>query len=398
MRIFHTADWHLGQTLHGFDREHEHNAFLTHLLALLEEHRPNALLVSGDIFDTINPSAQAQRTLFNFIHSAHQTLPTLQIILTAGNHDAAGRLEAPSTLLQFANTHVVGIIDRHENGSIQLEKLVIPLTDDSGTVQVLVLAIPFLRIADLPHLPAAHDPYLEGIAALYHAATQQALHLKSTRYPNARILAMGHGTVQAGLRSADSERPIVIGNSEELPPSTFPTELEYVALGHLHRPQSDPAHRLVYSGSPIPLSFSETDYRHRICQIDLLPNTPPALSEHRIPSLQTLPAADTAPTHSHPFLEVRILANQPDPARRKKIEDALANKAARLASIRVETPALSHTADDPFLHLKSLDAIERMDPLELMTSAHLEHTKTPPSPQLVAALNEVVSKLDTLPA
>ena len=417
MRIFHTADWHLGQTLHGFDREHEHNAFLTHLLALLEEHRPNALLVSGDIFDTINPSAQAQRTLFNFIHSAHQTLPTLQIILTAGNHDAAGRLEAPSTLLQFANTHVVGIIDRHENGSIQLEKLVIPLTDDSGTVQVLVLAIPFLRIADLPHLPAAHDPYLEGIAALYHAATQQALHLKSTRYPNARILAMGHGTVQAGLRSADSERPIVIGNSEELPPSTFPTELEYVALGHLHRPQSDPTHRLVYSGSPIPLSFSETDYRHRICQIDLLPNTPPALSEHRIPrtvellripqkpapldevipSLQTLPAADTAPTHSHPFLEVRILANQPDPARRKKIEDALANKAARLASIRVETPALSHTADDPFLHLKSLDAIERMAPLELMTSAHLEQTKTLPSPQLVAALNEVVSKLDTLP-
>ena len=172
------------------------------------------------------------------------------------------------------------------------------------------------------------------------------------------------------------------------------------------------------SGSPIPPPFSETSYRHRICQIDLPPNTPHTLSEHLIPrtvellripskpapldevipALRALPDANTAPAHSHPFLEVRILANQPDPARRKKIEDALANKAARLASIRVETPALSHTADDPFLHLKSLDAIERMDPLELMTSAHLEHTKTPPSPQLVAALNEVVSKLDTLPA
>lgn len=413
MRIFHTADWHLGQSLHGFDREQEHAAFLAHLLSLLKEHQPNALLVSGDIFDTINPSAQAQRTLFTFIHAAHQTLPTLQIILTAGNHDAAGRLEAPSDLLQFANTRVIGTIDRHEDGRIHLEKLIIPLTDHAGTVQALVLAIPFLRISDLPHLPTAKDPYLEGIAALYHATTQEALRLKSVHYPHARILAMGHGTVQAGLRSADSERPIVIGNSEEIPPSTFPPELEYIALGHLHRPQSDPTHRLVYSGSPIPLSFSETAYRHRICQIDLSSHQPPALSEHLIPrtvellripnhpapieevipTLLALPNADTSPARSHPFLEVRILANQPDPARRKKIEDALANKAARLASIRIEAPSHSPTTDDPFLHLKSLDAIERMDPLELMTAAHLEQNHAPPSPELIAALNQVVSKL-----
>jgi exonuclease SbcD len=418
MRIFHTADWHLGQTLHGFDREHEHNAFLAHLLTLIKEHRPDALLVSGDVFDTINPSANAQRTLFNFIHTAHETLPSLQIILTAGNHDAAGRLEAPADLLRFVNTRVVGIIDRNENGSIQLEKLVIPLTGPSGTVQALILAIPFLRIADVPNLPSATDPYLEGIAALYHSATQEALRLKSTKHPNARIIAMGHGTVQAGVRSADSERPIVIGTSEELPLSTFPAEIDYVALGHLHRPQACPANRIVYSGSPIPLSFSETTYRHRICQIDILPNHPPSLTEHLIPrsiellripnkpapiedvisALQQLPHTNSTPDHTHPFLEVRILADQPDPARRKKIEDALANKAARLASIRVENPAQNPSTLDPFLPLKSLDAIERMDPLELMTAAHLEQTKTPPSPRLVAALNEVVSTLPNLPA
>ncbi len=414
MRLFHTADWHLGQTFHGFDREPEHHAFLQHLLHLIHQHRPDALLVSGDVFDTVNPSASAQRCLFNFIRSAHHSLPSLQIILTAGNHDAAARLEAPDELFRMANTRAIGTVERDAKQNIQFEKLVIPLSDTTGTVRTLVIAIPFLRLPDLPLLPAANNPYLEGVAALYQQATQFALSLKSSKYPEASLIAMGHGTIQAGLRSTDSERPIIIGNSEELPPSTFPPELEYIALGHLHRPQACPSNRTVYSGSPIPLSFSETTYHHRICQIDLTLNQPPSLSEHLIPrsvnllripqkpapleqvltALQQLPPALSTPPQSHPFLEVRVLANQPDPARRKKIEDAVHDKAVRLASLRIESPERDPANADSFLPLLDLDAIERMDPRELLAAATSEHHGTQPSPQLLAALHEVLSKLD----
>ena len=91
LTVFHTADWHLGQTFHGFDRDYEHQQFLDWLLAELRIRKPNALIVAGDVFDTINPSAAAQRRFYTFLADTHAALPELQIVLTAGNHDAGAR-------------------------------------------------------------------------------------------------------------------------------------------------------------------------------------------------------------------------------------------------------------------------------------------------------------------
>jgi exonuclease SbcD len=88
LRVFHTADWHLGQTFHAFDRDYEHGRFLEWLLQALAERKPDALLIAGDIFDTINPSAAAQKRYFGFLAEARRRLPALQIVVTAGNHDA----------------------------------------------------------------------------------------------------------------------------------------------------------------------------------------------------------------------------------------------------------------------------------------------------------------------
>ena len=92
LTVFHTADWHLGQSFCGFDRDFEHAAFLDWLLHELQSHQPDALLVAGDVFDSINPSALSQKRYFDFLASAHELLPALQIVITAGNHDAGARL------------------------------------------------------------------------------------------------------------------------------------------------------------------------------------------------------------------------------------------------------------------------------------------------------------------
>jgi exonuclease SbcD len=96
LRIIHTSDWHLGQTLHQFDRSVEHQAFLDWLSDTLVSEQTDALLICGDIFDTANPSAAAQKQFYRFLQQSKTRLPQLQIVIIAGNHDSPGRLEAPA--------------------------------------------------------------------------------------------------------------------------------------------------------------------------------------------------------------------------------------------------------------------------------------------------------------
>ncbi|MCF5104301.1 exonuclease subunit SbcD, partial [Pseudomonas proteolytica] len=100
MRLFHTSDWHLGQNLHGQERDFEHACFLDWLLGQLKLHGPDALLIAGDIFDTVNPPLKAQERLYDFIISAHEQNPTLTIVMIAGNHDSGSRIELPAPLMR----------------------------------------------------------------------------------------------------------------------------------------------------------------------------------------------------------------------------------------------------------------------------------------------------------
>ena len=109
MKILATSDWHLGNLFHGNDRLPEHKHFLQWLLVQIAEQKPDALLVAGDIFDNGNPSAAAQTVYYEFLADATHLCPNMQIIITAGNHDSASRLEAPRPLLaryQIGRAHV----------------------------------------------------------------------------------------------------------------------------------------------------------------------------------------------------------------------------------------------------------------------------------------------------
>jgi len=413
LRLLHTADWHLGQTFHLYERDYEHAQFLAWLLTVISERKPDVLLLSGDVFDSVNPSASAQRRYYQFLHEARATLPTLQMVVIAGNHDAAARLEAPAELLEGLNIHVVGTVSRSEAGEITRSKFIVPLRNAAGEVCALALALPFLRPSDVPFLSGTADPYLDGIRELYRQVSVDAAQLRDSTYPGTALVALGHCHMQDAVESRDSERRIVIGGAEALSTDIFPPELTYVALGHLHKPQELDGGRVRYSGSPIPLSFSEKEYEHRVLEVVLeagrlssvtgvpVPRAVPLLRVPRgkavgfielLEQLADLPAQHELALELHPFLEVRVLDDGPDPTRRRRIEEALEGKAVRLASLRME-PVFRENGAEGEGAAPVLEDLGSLDPLEIMLGAHQERYQSAPEEDVIGVLKEILQEI-----
>ena len=378
MRLLHTSDWHLGQSLHNFERHYEHQRFLDWLLDTVVAEQADALLIAGDIFDNANPSSASQKQLYRFLQQAKERAPHLNLIVIAGNHDSPGRLEAPGPLLEAHGTRVIGAVQRREDGEIDIESLVLPLTGRSGAIEAWCLAVPFLRPGDVPRVAVEEgaDPYLAGIALLYKQALELAL---SKREDGQAILAMGHCHMVDGQMSNDSERRIVIGGTEMLPAGIFDPAIVYAALGHLHLAQSvGKQQHIRYSGSPIPLSFAEVGYQHQILRIDIdgaavgeiTPlMVPRAVDLLRVPTkpapiaqvLEELAALEVeiTPPDRQPFLEVRVLLDAPEPGLRSRIEAALDGKPVRLAKIETSSAARTSSIDSDVM---TLDQLEKLKP------------------------------------
>jgi exonuclease SbcD len=378
MRLLHTSDWHLGQSLHNFERHYEHQRFLDWLLDTITTEQADALLIAGDIFDNANPSSASQKQLYRFLQQAKERAPHLNLIVIAGNHDSPGRLEAPGPLLEVHGTRVIGAVQRNAEGEIDIESLVLPLTGRGGAVEAWCLAVPFLRPGDVPRIETEEgaDPYLAGIALLYKQALELAL---SKRQDGQAILAMGHCHMVDGQMSNDSERRIVIGGTEMLPAGIFDPAIVYAALGHLHLAQSvGKQQHIRYCGSPIPLSFAEVGYQHQILRIDIdgaavreiTPlMVPRAVDLLRIPAkpaplaqvLEELALLDVpdSPPDQQPFLEVRVLLDAPEPGLRSRIETALDGKPVRLAKIETSSAARASSIDTDVM---TLDQLEKLKP------------------------------------
>ena len=391
MRLLHTSDWHLGQTLHNYERTYEHQCFLDWLLDTLVAQDVDALLIAGDIFDTANPSAAAQKQLYRFLQQARARSPLLDIVVIAGNHDSPGRLEAPGPLLEAHGTSVIGHVLRNKDLEIDLERHVVALHDKTGAVKAWCLAIPFLRPGDVPRLAPIEgeetpaDPYLAGIGLLY----QQAYALAAGKCLDGQaIVAMGHCHMVDGTASLESERRIVIGGTEALPAAIFDPAIAYAALGHLHLAQRvGQKEHLRYSGSPLPLSFAEVGYQHQVLQVDLADGAatvtplmvPRAVELLRVPSqpapldeaLAALAALELPelPLQQQPFLEVRVLLDAPEPGLRGRIEAAIAGKAVRLA--KIEPTRKNDTAGSAATAM-SLDQLAQLQPDDIFRRLYLQ--------------------------
>jgi len=352
LRLFHTSDWHLGQNLHGQDRDFEHACFLEWLLRQLASEKPDVLLIAGDIFDTVNPPVKAQERLYDFIVSAHEQNANLTIVMIAGNHDSGSRIELPAPLMRRLRTHALGRVLWLDDGQLDVERLLLPLPDAKGKVRAWCLALPFLRPAEVTGAQLGDD-YLRGIGQVHEWLIAAA---NAKRKKGQALIAVSHAHMAGGSVSEDSERSLIIGNAEALPASLFGPSITYVALGHLHKPQKvNGETRIRYSGSPIPLSFSEIGYQHQILDITLdgekLLNVEPRLIPRAV-NLQRLgpaPLADVlvqlkdlpdidllADVQRQPWLEVRVRLDEPQPDLRHQVETALQGKAVRLVRIAAE--------------------------------------------------------------
>ncbi|KFE54931.1 exonuclease SbcCD subunit D C-terminal domain-containing protein [Pseudomonas syringae] len=387
MRLFHTSDWHLGQNLHGQERDFEHASFLAWLLARLAERKPDVLLIAGDIFDTVNPTVKAQERLYDFIVNAHEQQPLLTIVMIAGNHDSGSRIELPAPLMRRLRTHALGRVLWLDDGTLDVERLLLPLPDANGEIGAWCLALPFLRPAEVTG-PTLGDNYLRGIGQV-HELLIAAANLK--RRPGQALIAISHAHMAGGSVSEDSERSLIIGNAEALPASLFGESITYVALGHLHKPQRvNGEERIRYSGSPIPLSFSEIGYQHQILEIDcegdqlrsvetlLVPRAvnlqrigPAPLAELLL-QLKDLPDIDLlADIDRQPWLEVRVRLDEPQPDLRNQIESALEGKAVRL--VRIGAEYAGKGSGEGGDNDEGLIELDQLSPQELFSRAWLDN-------------------------
>lgn len=243
MRIIHTSDWHLGHTLMDKTREEEMKSFFSFLIDVIIKERVDALLISGDIFDTGTPSNAALSLYYSFLASIKNT-KCKDVFIIAGNHDSPSLLSAPKEILEMVNVHIYATKE-------DIEPYVI---DD----KVVVLPIPFPRDQELRRLVQGgtikeeDDRLRLAIEELYKTETEKT----ASAYPSLPIVAMGH--LMATNINVEDKPDLYIGGLGAVSSGSFPKALSYVALGHIHKKMNlNSSGTLCYSGSPIPFSFKE---------------------------------------------------------------------------------------------------------------------------------------------
>ena len=266
MRVLHTADWHLGQRLHGQERTAEHRHFLfQQLLPLLSDERVDALVLAGDVFDTGAPSTTALGLYYEFLAAVARHTPCRQVVVVGGNHDSAATLHAPDPVLRQLGVRVVGDVPE------AFEDQVFTLNDPRGRPRLAVAAVPFVRERHLGLRLAGCDQteiqaqIRDGMAGHYARVAELARAHHAAGLP---VLATGH-LFASGLSRSEGMRDIHVGNLGQISADCFSDVFDYVALGHIHRPQRvGGQNRIRYSGSPVALAFDETDLRRRVLLLE----------------------------------------------------------------------------------------------------------------------------------
>lgn len=369
--------------------------FLDWLCNVISEKEIDLLLIAGDVFDSPNPSAEAQRMFYTFLTKVTTANEGLQVIVTAGNHDSAARLEAPMPMLDVFNTSVSGVV-HFVNDEIEYERMIVPLKNGG-----CCLAVPYLRMHDLPEA----DSYSEGVALLYNE-----LYKRAKERDHSPIVAMGHLQASgAEVSVGDDMEYAIIGGMEGVNAKFANEGIAYTALGHLHRAQRVGGRENVrYSGAPLPMSFAERNNKQSVTMVVLdsgecdiekivfdapvkLISVPATFEpiEVLVKELAELPDGEL--NESSPYLEVKVLVKGEDASLRQQIEDAVEGKAVRLTRIVTSTVAAQYEQQGATM---TYDEFKRKDPVEIMQEIYKKKCKGEEMPvHLLDKLNEVIKEV-----
>ena len=278
-KFIHTSDWHLGQNFYGYDRSEEHRDFLRQLAEIVHTHQPDALLVSGDIFNIAAPSNAAVNLYVEGMLDIHDACPEMAIIVIAGNHDSASRLDCDKLLWERNGINVLGSLARDNAGCADLDRHLIPVKDKG-----IVAAVPFAYPSSFP--PVDNDTERANRQQRYfQALLDRAQDINQNQLP---IVLMAHLAVNNSDFTGHDRNMTM----ECVELDTLGTGYDYLALGHIHRPQQL-SERARYCGTPVPVSFDEQcEHSVSIVEIDNYGAAPRIVTQRikNLNPLHTLPA------------------------------------------------------------------------------------------------------------
>jgi exonuclease SbcD len=257
MRIIHTSDWHIGRRFERESLEDDQRAFLAWLADLVREERIDLVVVAGDIYDRSQPAEDAVALLDHGLDDLRSA--GAQVAMISGNHDSARRLGFGAGRQSLGGVHVFTDDLRPPT----------PRIVAVGDERIVLVAVPFLD----PHVVPTPSPDADGTPrpATHQNVLADALEagrLALTTLDPLPSLAIAHAYV-SGAGLSDSERTLAVGGADQVDPAVL-HGFDYVALGHLHRPQRiGGADTVAYSGSPLPYSFSE-DHPKSVRRIDVV--------------------------------------------------------------------------------------------------------------------------------
>ena len=315
MKFIHTADWHLGNTMHDIDRTRETEAFLEWLKMKIAVLGAEVLVIAGDIFDVVNPSNVAKKQYYKFLASLLATKCS-NVVIVGGNHDSGALLDAPSEIFEALNIKVVGSINNRK-----VDDLVVELKDAQGNAIGICCAVPFMRNLELEQFYKADnaeraanddsDSDEDLLKRLYADVYRRAVELRGNR--EIPIIATGHlyASNLSGRGSEDGENGgnrenaaansgnenvavpetsiddgvrEVIGTLGNVDVDVFPQELDYVALGHIHYTSMVAKNPKVrYSGSPFVMGFDEANCKRYVLCVDVASNENPSVEKIEVP-------------------------------------------------------------------------------------------------------------------
>lgn len=271
MKIVHTSDWHLGHTLYGYERIEEHTEMIRQLEKILQEEKPDALVVSGDVYHTAQPSAAAQTFFTESIMKLRAAVPGMTIVIIAGNHDSASKHEISRVLWATQNVHMLGTVDKDN-----WDNLIIPVEGKGW-----IIGIPYQNERSIP----------EGF---YQTVLDKTKEKNSDNLP---VVMAAHLTVSGSdFTGHEDARDVTVGGIDGVSIDELGEGYDYLALGHIHRPQTIQGTKACarYSGTPVAVSFDEA-YPHSVSVVEIASHgEKPLIREQEIKNprpLVTLPTS-----------------------------------------------------------------------------------------------------------
>lgn len=380
MRFLHTSDWHLGRTIRGRSRQDEFERVVLNVVDIARRNDVDAVLIAGDIFDTFSPPTDAERLLYEAL--AMLRGDGIGVVMVAGNHDHAARMDALASVLKIAGVRSIGSVPE----SAEAAAIALPSRDGAETATVVALPwVPERSAVEFETLLGAPNEAVQQ----YAGRLERALAYFCEPFAKSPInVLVAHMLIDgASIDEGGGERKLHIGQAFAVQAQSLPATAQYVALGHVHKPQEivGPGGRY-YSGSPLQLDFGEGEQRKYVNIVDVKPRLPAQVEQVPVEGGRTLRTLRTryedlpsiAGQHPDDYLRVIVELDQPIVSLFERVRQLLPN------ALDVQA-RLPETAD------AGGERIERrgLAPHELLARFYASRHGAEISPQLLGLFNEL---------